>query len=81
MVGDVEIQTSIFEIPYDIHTVSIYLRPDNQRNYEDKIVSWHPKRVIFNPGAENSDLADFLKSQHILVLEACTLVLLANQLY
>jgi len=32
--------------------------------------------VIFNPGAENPDLAERLRKQGVETLEACTLVLL-----
>jgi len=34
----------------NIHTISLYLNPKNQREYYQKIVDMRPKRVIFNPG-------------------------------
>ncbi|HTB26734.1 MAG TPA: CoA-binding protein, partial [Puia sp.] len=51
-VADVQVQVKTTEIP-DLDTVSIYLNKDNQKNYYDYILSQHPRRVIFNPGAEN----------------------------
>ncbi|MEY4728246.1 MAG: hypothetical protein RLZZ390_770, partial [Bacteroidota bacterium] len=36
----------------DIHTVTLYLNASRQADYEDYILSLHPKRIIFNPGAE-----------------------------
>ncbi len=62
----------------DIDTVTIYLNPMNQREYYDYILSLKPKRIIFNPGAENEALAGLARIQGIQVLEACTLVLLST---
>ena len=38
----------------EIHTISMYLREVHQTEYEEAILSRKPKRVIFNPGAENA---------------------------
>jgi hypothetical protein len=40
-----------------------------------------PKRVIFNPGAENPDFYGLLEAEGIEVLEACTLVMLSMRTY
>ena len=37
----------------NIHTVSIYLKPQNQFQYLNYLIKLNPKRVIFNPGSEN----------------------------
>ena len=37
----------------EIDTVTMYLNPDRQKEYEGYILTLHPKRIIFNPGAEN----------------------------
>ena len=42
----------------DIDTVTLYLNPGHQKEYYDYIISLHPKRIIFNPGAENDELAE-----------------------
>jgi predicted CoA-binding protein len=78
-VGDVDIISDKFLFE-DIDTVTMYLNTNNQREYYNYIVSLKPKRVIFNPGSENSELYEILEFKDIEVLEACTLVLLsANQ--
>jgi hypothetical protein len=41
----------------------------------------HPKRIIFNPGAENDELAEMVASRGIEPMEACTLVLLSTGQY
>ncbi len=79
-VADVQIQVKTAEIP-DLDTVSIYLNKDNQKNYYDYILSQHPRRVIFNPGAENPEFEMILADKGIKVMEACTLVLLATRQY
>ncbi|HTS43652.1 MAG TPA: CoA-binding protein [Puia sp.] len=76
-VADVDIDTEKKLYP-DIHTVTIYLNPVNQKEYYDYIFSLHPKRVIFNPGAENPELYDLLKTRGIQPMEACSLVLLST---
>jgi uncharacterized protein len=80
MVGDVTIETE--KIPLnDIDTVTLYLNPQRQEEYYEYILSLHPNRIIFNPGAENDELADRAKANGIKTMEACTLVLLSTNQY
>ena len=65
----------------NIDTVTLYLNPKNQREYYDYILSLNPKRIIFNPGTENDELAALAKQQGIQPLEACTLVMLSTNQY
>jgi predicted CoA-binding protein len=60
----------------DFDTVTLYVGPQNQSRLYEQVLSLAPKRVIFNPGAENPEFADMLKKKGIETLEACTLVLL-----
>jgi hypothetical protein len=60
----------------DVHTVTLYLSPDNQRQYYDFILGLHPKRIIFNPGTENPELIRMAREQDIEVEIACTLTML-----
>jgi predicted CoA-binding protein len=76
-VNDVEIGTEKNMIP-DLDTVTIYLNPQNQKEYYDYILSLHPKRIIFNPGAENPELSGLAKANGIEPMNACTLVLLST---
>lgn len=79
-IGAIEVQSTLepFE---DVHTVTLYLNPGRQEHYKGYIVSLHPKRVIFNPGAENPAFAHSLKSLGIEAIEACTLVMLSAGTY
>lgn len=65
----------------DIHTVTLYVGPQNQPTYYDYIISLKPERVIFNPGTENPEFQSQLKKNGIAFEEACTLVLLGTQQY
>ncbi|MBS1749373.1 MAG: CoA-binding protein [Bacteroidetes bacterium] len=65
----------------DVHTVTIYLNPGNQRQYYDYILSLHPRRIIFNPGTENNELKQLANREGITTLDACTLVLLSTGQY
>ena len=60
----------------DIDTITIYLNPLHQKEYYGYIISLHPKRIIFNPGAENDELSNLALQAGIKPVEACTLVLL-----
>jgi len=76
MIDSCRIHTS--QIPIDdLHTVSVYLNVRNQEEYYDYIVNLKPKRVIFNPGAENIQFETLLTQHQIHFERACTLVLLS----
>ncbi len=62
----------------NVDTVSLYLNPTLQPEYYDYILSLHPKRIIFNPGTENMELAQLATENGIEAKEACTLVLLST---
>jgi uncharacterized protein len=79
-VADVNIETEKIQVT-DLDTVTVYLNKDNQKNYYDYILAQHPRRVIFNPGAENSEFERRLNNQGIQTVEACTLVLLGTGQY
>ncbi len=65
----------------DIDTVTLYLNPLHQKPYYDYIMSLKPRRIIFNPGAENEELERIAAKEGIDVLEACTLVMLSTGQY
>lgn len=65
----------------DIDTVTLYLNPQNQKQYYDFILSLKPERIIFNPGTENNELAEMASSKGIQSIEACTLVMLSTGMY
>ena len=65
----------------DVDTITLYLNPAHQQEYYDYILSLKPRRLIFNPGAENDELADLAANNGIKPIEACTLVLLSTNQY
>ena len=77
-VGDVEIENDpeVFA-GASIHTVTMYMNAQRQREYHDYIISLRPQRIVFNPGAENPALEALAIGEGIEVLEACTLVMLS----
>lgn len=79
-VKDVEILNFDAEIT-DIHTITMYMNEKRQQDYIDLIISYNPKRIIFNPGAENPTLYEKAKQLNIEVVNACTLVMLATGAY
>lgn len=62
----------------DIDTVTLYIGPQHQEEYEDYVISLNPKRIIFNPGTENTEFQRRLQQEEIEFEEACTLVLLST---
>jgi predicted CoA-binding protein len=59
-----------------IHTLTLYVGVKNQPEWYDFILKTKPKRLIFNPGTENPELAKLAKQAGIETENACTLVLL-----
>jgi uncharacterized protein len=76
--GEVEGMKIQTNLPEDsiIDTVTVYLSEQNQGPYMAYLKNLKPKRVIFNPGAENDKLAMELEKLGVECLEACTLVML-----
>jgi predicted CoA-binding protein len=70
--------TSLRDIPDPIQTVTVYVAPEKQASVMQDILAVRPRRVIFNPGAENAAATDALTRHGIDVVEACTLVLLTT---
>lgn len=79
-VADVNFETS--QTPFEgVDTVTLYINPKIQEQYYNYIVSLIPRRVIFNPGTENSEFEVLLQQNNIEVVIACTLVLLNTAQY
>ena len=81
--GEIEglkIETNLPQLD-NIHTIALYVAPENQIHYKEYIKSLHPRRLILNPGTENDDIIKFAKDNDINVIEDCTLVMLNNGRY
>ncbi len=62
----------------EVDTVTMYLNALHQKAYYDYILSLKPRRIIFNPGAENEELEQIANKAGIETIEACTLVMLTT---
>lgn len=67
---------SLSDIKESVDTVTCYVNNKISDGEFEHIVGLKPRRVIFNPGAENEDLAAKLEAAGIEVVRACTLVML-----
>ena len=65
----------------NIHTITLYLNPGNQKEYYNYIIELAPKRIIFNPGSENQELIELAMQNNIEVAIACTLIMLNTNKY
>lgn len=79
-IGDVEFLVGK-PLVQNLHTITLYLNPLNQKPFYDYIISLSPQRVVFNPGTENVELQTALTNNNIFWEEACTLVLLRTNQY
>ncbi len=70
------IQKTIPAKIHELHTISIYLNPSSQVEYYDSILSLNPKRIIFNPGTRNPELAEMAVFNGVEVVMDCMLVML-----
>lgn len=70
-----------FEKQKNIHTVSIYIKPEIQKEYYKYIINLQPKRVLFNPGTENPIFSQILQKHNIYWENSCSLVLLSTNQY
>ena len=61
-----------------VDTVTMYLNAENQSAWEDELIGLRPRRIIFNPGAENPAFAKKAEVAGIETLEACTLVMVST---
>ena len=76
-IGDIKILSGTPHID-NVHTITLYLNLQRQKLFYDYILSLNPKRIIFNPGAENPELEEMAASKGIDVVEGCTLVMLST---
>ena len=65
----------------DIHTISLYINANNQKDYIDYFFSLNPKRIIINPGTENGELIKRAREKNVELVFGCTLVMLSNGTY
>jgi len=76
VIEGIPVFASLRSIPVPLDVVTLYLGSAHQERVAEEIAQSRPRRVIFNPGAENPALAARLQAAGIEALNACTLVLL-----
>lgn len=73
-------QTIPDQIP-DLHTITMYLSPEKQAQYQKQLIALKPKRIVFNPGTENPEFMEEAQKNAIQVVPNCTLVMLSKDIY
>lgn len=67
---------TIASVPGPVDTVTLYLGAVRSTPLIPEILAAKPRRIIFNPGAENPELAQAAEAEGIEAVEGCTLVML-----
>ncbi len=75
-IENIPVKASLDQVTENIDTITMYVGPQISTNLVSEFVRIKPKRIIFNPGAENHSIYQVLKDAGINVVEACTLVML-----
>lgn len=81
--GEIEGQAIHLDRPdiVGLDTVSLYLNAERQPDFYQYIFDQNPRRIIFNPGTENSELGKLARGKGIETVEGCTLVMLSIGAY
>jgi uncharacterized protein len=66
----------ITDVPGPIDTVTLYLGAARSTPLIPQILAAKPRRILFNPGAENPELSRQASAAGIATVEGCTLVML-----
>lgn len=70
---------NIAALPEQIDTLTLYVNAQVSSAQAEQIIAAKPRRIIFNPGAENPDLMARATAVGIDCEQACTLVMLATK--
>ena len=79
VVHGITARKSLGDIDQKVDTLTMYVGPNISSGALEAILQLKPRRVIFNPGAENEELAKKLEEAGIEVVRACTLVMLRTE--
>ena len=67
---------SLSDLKAPVDTITCYVNSAISDGEFERMLALKPRRVVFNPGAENQNLADRLTEAGVYVVDACTLVML-----
>lgn len=79
--ADLPILPRLDDLPQPVDTLTLYVGPTRSEKLAAEILKLRPRRIIFNPGAENQRLAHQAEKAGIEVVEGCTLVMLSTGLF
>jgi len=72
----IKVYPSILDIKDIVDTVTLYVNANISKVLSKDILAINPRRIIFNPGAENLELEKMAIDKGIVTINACTLVML-----
>jgi len=72
------VYASLGLIEEKLDTLTMYVGAETSARMSGEILSARPRRIIFNPGAENHELFKKAEEAGIEVIDACTLVMLST---
>ncbi|MEI6092422.1 MAG: CoA-binding protein [bacterium] len=75
------VYNDLSDIKDKVDTITVYVNESVSSSLASDILDLKPRRIIFNPGAENYDLKDKAEEQGIVVIFACTLVMLSTGMF
>ncbi|MBF0386160.1 MAG: CoA-binding protein [Candidatus Omnitrophica bacterium] len=74
-IDGVNVFRSIKDIREKIDAITLYVNESISESITEEILEAKPRKIIFNPGAENEKLLDKARASGIEAVNACTLVL------
>lgn len=77
--GGVPVAASIALLPPGLDTLTVYVGSERSSALAEEILAYGFRRVIFNPGAENPELALRLRERGVETVDGCTLVMLSSR--
>jgi hypothetical protein len=76
-IDGLKVYPSLSALPEKVDTITVYLAPYRSGPLAGEMIAAEPRRVIFNPGAENPGLMEKLEVNGVKGVTACTLVMLS----
>ena len=80
-IEELPVANTLGEINRRVHTLTLYIGPQNLIPLVEHVMRLSPGRVIFNPGSESEVLEQHLENANIPWLHACTLVMLQTKTF
>lgn len=81
VISGIPVHASLAGVPREPDILSMYLAAERSSALADDILALRPRKVVFNPGAENPALEARLEAAGIATENACSLVLLQQGLF